>query len=482
MQRALCVWFPDWPLQRLCAARPELKGQPVVLFGESPRGGFQVVHGRCEGISPGVPLAEARASSPHARFERYDPSADSEALRTLAGECQRFSPLVGTGEEGSLLMDVTGCAPHFGGEQPLASQVAKFMARSGLVSRVSIADTIGAAWAVCRYGRAGVVPRGERALDSLPAAALRLPSSIVETLAELDIRTIGQLRALPRGSLTSRFGACVANRLDQAFGQLPELILPIKATEAIRAEWTFDEPVTDRRSLELSLHGLLEQVADALRERQLGVQRLTCRIDDVSFAVGTTSPTTAVPHLWDLVRLHLERLALPGEVMRVEIHALLTARRVEQQRQIIPDERVDQRELRLLSDRLCSRLGDDAVVRPGLVPDPLPEFACRFAPLPEGEGSASAPNPVGLFRPVRIHPQPIAVEAVSVVPDGPPIRFRWKSEDHTINHHWGPERIASGWWRETQVRRDYYRVETTTGRRFWLFRAEGTWFLHGVFE
>jgi hypothetical protein len=34
------------------------------------------------------------------------------------------------------------------------------------------------------------------------------------------------------------------------------------------------------------------------------------------------------------------------------------------------------------------------------------------------------------------------------------------------------------------VGRDYYRVATTTGRRFWLFRrlGDGEWFVQGVFE
>jgi hypothetical protein len=34
------------------------------------------------------------------------------------------------------------------------------------------------------------------------------------------------------------------------------------------------------------------------------------------------------------------------------------------------------------------------------------------------------------------------------------------------------------------VQRDYYRVETTTGKRFWLFRRlpDGNWFLQGVFD
>ena len=63
-------------------------------------------------------------------------------------------------------------------------------------------------------------------------------------------------------------------------------------------------------------------------------------------------------------------------------------------------------------------------------------------------------------RPIRI-----TVEA-----DGPPAAFHWQGRRHAVGRWWGPERIETGWWRGGIVRRDYYRVETTTGRRVWLFR------------
>ena len=60
----------------------------------------------------------------------------------------------------------------------------------------------------------------------------------------------------------------------------------------------------------------------------------------------------------------------------------------------------------------------------------------------------------------------------------PPVR----GQQHRVTRSWGPERIQTGWWRGNYIRRDYYRVQTDTGRSFWLFRAQGRWFLQGVFD
>jgi protein ImuB len=80
-------------------------------------------------------------------------------------------------------------------------------------------------------------------------------------------------------------------------------------------------------------------------------------------------------------------------------------------------------------------------------------------------------------------PRPLLLEAVSVVPDGPPVRFRHGSQTHEVAKAHGPERIETAWWRGPTVRRDYYVVETKTGARYWLFRRlrGGGWFLHGMF-
>jgi hypothetical protein len=59
----------------------------------------------------------------------------------------------------------------------------------------------------------------------------------------------------------------------------------------------------------------------------------------------------------------------------------------------------------------------------------------------------------------------------------------WQGRSVLIRACAGPERIETGWWGGAAARRDYYRVETESGARYWIFRdlAASTWFLHGLF-
>jgi protein ImuB len=90
-------------------------------------------------------------------------------------------------------------------------------------------------------------------------------------------------------------------------------------------------------------------------------------------------------------------------------------------------------------------------------------------------------------RPIRLFSPAQPIEALATVPDGPPIRFRWRRVLREVARAEGPERI-SGDWTEEAATRDYYRVEDHEGRRYWLYR-EGLygeadtprWFVHGLF-
>jgi protein ImuB len=110
-------------------------------------------------------------------------------------------------------------------------------------------------------------------------------------------------------------------------------------------------------------------------------------------------------------------------------------------------------------------------------------------------------------RPLRLLSQPEPIEVVAEVPDGPPLRFKWRRALHDVAAADGPERIEGVWWHQPPGEdiapagnrvRDYFRVEDTRGHRFWLFRAglyrdltradiargavaTPAWFAHGMF-
>jgi protein ImuB len=514
----MCLRLPHWPVQRTLAERPELRAGPLLLLRRDPRRGAVVADGcgraRAAGVRADMPLAEAEGLLPAAVARPADPAADLAALGRLAEHCERFSPKVGwqtlsgvrRQESGVrkrglvtpdpclltpdyLFLDVTGIGRLFGGEHALAEQVVGTCAEIGYTGRAAVAETLGGAWAVAAVDRdVTIIPPGGLlpALRPLSVETLRLPADTISLLARLGVGTIADLMRLPRAGLATRFGPPLLLRLDQAFGTAPELLVPHRPPPAFEAVQELDYPTDRRADLDQVLDDLIDRVTISLRAHGQGAVRVRlefrCGPDDICrIDVNLYRPTGLVKPLRELVRLHCDRLVLPGPVDRVRLWADQTVPLRPQQEKLFPDPLAAVAEpLAELLERLGSRLSSAAVARPVLRADPLPERAVRYGPPIRRVTRPESPRPVASHRPLRLltQPAPIVVEAV----DGVPVSFRWHGW-HAVARCWGPERIETGWWRTGLIRRDYYRVETAAGRRLWLFRElDGSeWFLHGSF-
>ena len=332
----------------------------------------------------------------------------------------------------------------------------------------------------------------------LPVTALRLPLKIIETLHELGLRCIGQLRALPRETLPSRFGAELLQRLDQAFGDTPELLVPERPPEPTAVVWVTDEPLTDRESLKFVSGQLLEDLLGQLKPRREGVRQLLCQIKGtaarpVELVVSLVSPSDVAKHLLELLSLQIERADLPEGISFVRLEATSVASLATRQRDLFGFEADTDthREVSSLLDRLSNRLGVTAVVRARLVPDAQPELAVAHEPCVavsrglKATGAEQRENgPHFSTRPLRLFAPPQRIEATAAGPEGAPMHFRWDRRDHRVIRSWGPDRIETGWWRDAPICRDYFRVATQTGQHFWLFRCfeQAAWFIHGAFD
>ena len=441
-------------------------------------------------------------------LELHDPEADRLALEELAQWCQRFSPLVGP-EQGecpeSLLLDVSGLEALFGGEASLTAEVYLAFAQRGLEVRIAVADTIGAAWAVAHFGPArptiARVPAGASlaALAPLPVESLRVPAESAALLRQLGIRRVQQLAVLERSALLSRFGPEVLERLDQATGKAAEVIGACPLPPELEHSWSFEYPTERREAINHVLTELIARLSGFLGGQRRGVLELVCRFEfeegqPLSVPVGLFRASATAVHLVELVDLRLERIRFPHPVTKVCIKATAIGPLEFYQQALFP-ERFDTqtpRHLAMLVDRLSSRLGREAVLRPKLLADAQPEYACQYLPLASAgrerrrrRAKTKAPRETcgPCQRPLRLWRDPLPLDVVAVAPDGPPVQFHYGGREQRIACTWGPERIETGWWRSWCVRRDYYRVETAAGNRYWLFRRlqDGRWFLQGEF-
>jgi protein ImuB len=142
-----------------------------------------------------------------------------------------------------------------------------------------------------------------------------------------------------------------------------------------------------------------------------------------------------------------------------------------------------------LHDAVRQRLGADSIRHLAPIASHWPERsqASRRAP---GEGD-SWPATDNAPRPPLLLPRAEPADVIALLPDGPPLRIRWRGKSFAVAHAEGPERIAAEWWRAKTVppTRDYYLVEDAAGRRLWLYReglpgretAAPHWFVHGLF-
>lgn len=509
MRRVAYVYLPRWPLQRLCRAQPAWRDKAVALVDAHAARGPQVL--LCTraaerlGVRVGMPQAEAATLSNALCFVDDQPEEDRHALQKLAVWAERYTPIVALDDAPTpqaLALDVTGGADCFGGEDRLLQKIDREFKEQGFFPRVALAPTLGMAWGMARYGPTPAILQEDEVptmLSQLPVAALRLAPAPLLTLSQLGIQRVEQLMALPRDGMPSRLGPQVLERLDQALGRLPEPLTPYRFIPNIQAGFRFPHAVDRLAHVYQVLAHLLERILHDLEERQEGARAIECWLHfetAASLRVVTRffRATRSEKHLSSLLRTRLEQVRFPEAAVGMSLR--VTASEPLHGMQERFTEPPTPAGLPTLIDCLSNRLGPHAITRAILVPDPQPEYACRFEAVVE-----TAPTPVLAkkklhepdeerfvplrgVRPLQVLPKPVEVPALSVVPDGPPIKFEWDGMAYRVEHAWGPERIDTGWWRDHDVNRDYYRVTTDHGNRFWLFRRreDGRWFVHGCFD
>jgi protein ImuB len=506
-RRIVSIWLPQFPMERwrkLQERRGEVspEGIAVALSVEGAHG--PVIHAvnrvaHLAGVTMGARVADMRALCPGLKVDFADTEGDRAALQRLALWVRRWCPwtvaddgAAGGGGGHGLILETTGSDHLHGGEAAMMTDMEATLSALGYSSRLALAPTWGAAWALARFGPVRAICADT---SGLPVAALRLDAETVLLLNRLGLRSIGHLADLPRLSLARRFSRAAPAqnpliRLDQMTGHLPEPVSPPEVPPIFRVDARLAEPILDPTH---HLPDLCVALCDQLARAHQGARRLGLTVFRTDGEVSRIDAACALPsrdpaHLAVLFRDRLERINPGFGFDLISLEAAVTEAMGTSQTDLAGGSDAGL-ELSHLFDRLTARFGRNGLAQLQSVASHIPERAeSRAAPVAAAPDTARPQTE----RPQRLLDHPEEVRVLYALPEGPPTQFQWRRRSYRVARYQGPERIAPEWWRDkpgTRLR-DYFKVEDEAGHRFWLYR-EGLnddgrggaprWFLHGIF-
>ena len=205
------------------------------------------------GLAVGLSLADARARHPALVAVEANPAEERRLLEALCHWSSRYTPLAALDRADGLMLDISGVAHLFGGEQGLVEDALARLARQGFAARAGVADNPRAAWALARFSAQTIAPEAlsEKAFaklfHDLPLAALGLEAKTLADMARAGLRRIGDVAMRPRAPITARFGTLPVARLDELKGLTRASIAPLLSPPDFSAERRFASPIADGR-------------------------------------------------------------------------------------------------------------------------------------------------------------------------------------------------------------------------------------------
>jgi protein ImuB len=495
-KRIAVIWFPYLLTNRMLRKQPELKDVPFVLVtNEKGRRIVKAVShsAKQKGIHVNMVLADCRALVPDLNVFDYDHTKPAKLLTALAEWCIRYSPFISIDLPDVLILDASGCTHLWGGEENYLNDIQKKFNAFDYNIKTAMADNIGTAWAVCRFGKNGsIVPSGKEAevLSTLPPAALRLEPAVLERLDKLGLKTIGSFITMPSTALRRRFGQNLLQRLAQALGEEMEITDPVLPVSPYQERLPSMEPICTAEGIEIAIKTLLQMLCERLQNESKGLRKceLRCyRVDGVveKIEIGTSKPSRNTLHLFKLFENKISQIEPDLGIELFVMNAPIVEELQSSQDALWTVSGKDEAVIAELLDRLAGKTGVQAIHRYLPAEHYWPERSFKEAvSLTEKPVTAWRTD---LPRPLHILPVPELIEVSVPIPDYPPMLFKYKGQLHTVKKADGPERIEQEWWIEKGLYRDYYCVEDEHGARYWLFRSGDynignvKWFMHGFF-
>lgn len=282
--RILVLWCPDWPAAAAAATAGVPADRPVAVV----RGGRIVActaAARTDGVRRGLRRREAQARCAQIVLLPFDPDRDARAFAPVVAAVAAAVPAVETLRPGLLAVPAHRAVRAHGGEGQVAEPLIDAAAGAGAECQIGIADELTTAILAARAGRIVgpgggrdfVAPVPLRVLVDEPALLGPSGAETVGLLHRLGVRTLGDLAALSRADLASRFGQTAVTAHRWARAEPGRAVAPGRPAAERAVTMRCDPPVDRVDAAAFAGRRLAEQLHRGLAAAGLACTRLRVR-------------------------------------------------------------------------------------------------------------------------------------------------------------------------------------------------------------
>jgi protein ImuB len=488
-----CIYVPDFPVQAVTRAEPELRGAAVALLDGAPPL-LRIVAANATALAAGIELGMTKANAAHFTAIALRPRSmalQKSAHAALLDLGWSVSPRLEDAAPDTILLDIAGLSALFGDERNIAAQLASRAAQCGLEVNVTVAAEAEAARVAAR-GFAGIslLARGEEArqLSVLPVSVLEPSLEAAETLERWGVQRCGALAALPAPELSERLGQEGVRLRALARCEVVRALAIAEPGRGFEEEMDLDDAVEELEPLSFILGRMLDQLCARLVARALAARKLRVRFELQPAFEKAFERRREPLRLKPAAEVFERELRLPMPVRDSKLLLKLLRLRLQTQPPAAPVVKVT-----LCAEPARPRVTQNGLFQPGL-PDPqkLELTLARIASL-VGEGNAGSPVLPDTHRPGEFRMQPFrAVQSTPSTRDdaktstktkvagraaagfrvfrpplpatvhwsnGAPQRCTFQNRTGTVHAASGPWRTSGDWWQENPWQHEDWDVE-----------------------
>lgn len=283
---------------------PSLRDLPVIVGG-GKRGVVTTACyiARMSGAKSAMPMFKALKLCPDAVVIKPNFAKYKEESRRIHEKLDKLTPLIQPLSLDEAWIDLTGTERLHGA--PPAVMLARLQAEIerdiGLTVSIGLAPNKFLAKIASELDK----PRGFSAIGAAEAQDFLankpvgiLPGvgpATVSSLAEIGLRTVGDIAAADLKLLANRLGSGGLRLHRLAHGQDSRIVDPDQARKTISSETTFNDDLHKREDLEDELWPLCEKVAKQARKEGVAGRVATLKLRTPDFKIHTRRRTLAVP-------------------------------------------------------------------------------------------------------------------------------------------------------------------------------------------